>query len=66
MRPIVAPNFNFLGQLLEYEKELNLTASPTSAAGTKRKRLGESTASFLASLPIRINCLGYVYYLSSL
>ncbi|KAF6034366.1 DUSP16 [Bugula neritina] len=42
MRPIVAPNFNFLGQLLEYEKELNLTASPTSAAGTKRKRLDMS------------------------
>ena len=39
MRPIVSPNFNFLGQLLDYEKELNLTTSPTSIAGNKRKRL---------------------------
>ncbi|XP_067946172.1 uncharacterized protein [Watersipora subatra] len=39
MRPIVSPNFNFLGQLLEYEKELNVSASPTATAGSKRKRI---------------------------
>lgn len=43
-RHIVSPNFNFLGQLLDYERALNLTGSPSSAAtgsaaaGVKRKR----------------------------
>ena len=41
LRTIVSPNFNFLGQLLEYEKRLNIAASPSSGAGNKRKRFSE-------------------------
>lgn len=40
-RPSVAPNFNFLGQLLEWEKEVGSGRGADEQMGTKKEERGE-------------------------
>lgn len=55
-RRIVSPNFNFLGQLLDYEKELKLQSPSTLSAGNKRKFIGEcETLDFALVVRIWLN-----------
>ncbi|XP_062951385.1 dual specificity protein phosphatase 8 [Cynocephalus volans] len=50
-RPSISPNFNFLGQLLEYERSLKLLAALQGDAGTPEPLPGPAEGSPLPRLP---------------